>query len=48
MLENELDPDKRIHHEMTQIMLQSNGIGLAAPQVGILKEIFYLGNEGKY
>ena len=33
VLENELDQIKEFTREMTEIMLQSNGIGLAAPQV---------------
>lgn len=33
--------------EMTAIMFQSNGIGLAAPQVGVLKRIFVMGNSTK-
>ena len=33
--------------EMTHIMFENNGIGLAAPQVGILKRLFIMGNPDK-
>lgn len=33
--------------EMTRIMFENNGIGLAAPQVGILKRLFIMGNPDK-
>jgi len=43
VLENELEEIKEISREMSEIMLQSNGIGLAAPQVGISKSFFIYG-----
>lgn len=33
--------------EMTKIMFENNGIGLAAPQVGVKKKIFIMGNTEK-
>jgi len=33
--------------EMTKIMFENNGIGLAAPQVGVLKRLFIMGNSDK-
>jgi peptide deformylase len=45
VLENELDQIKEFTREMTEIMLQSNGIGLAAPQVGISKKFFIWGTK---
>lgn len=32
---------------MSKLMMESNGIGLAAPQVGVGKRIFIMGNETK-
>jgi len=32
---------------MTKIMFEHNGIGLAAPQVGVQKRLFIMGNEHK-
>jgi peptide deformylase len=32
---------------MTKIMFENNGIGLAAPQVGVLKRLFIMGNTDK-
>jgi peptide deformylase len=32
---------------MTKIMFENNGIGLAAPQVGVLKRLFIMGNSDK-
>lgn len=32
---------------MTKIMFENNGIGLAAPQVGIQKRLFIMGNSDK-
>jgi peptide deformylase len=32
---------------MTKIMFENNGIGLAAPQVGVLKRLFIMGNDQK-
>jgi peptide deformylase len=32
---------------MTKLMFDSNGIGLAAPQVGVLKRLFIMGNDQK-
>ena len=33
--------------DMSKIMIESNGIGLAAPQVGVGKRIFIMGNSEK-
>lgn len=33
--------------EMSKIMLENNGIGLAAPQIGLSKRLFVMGNETK-
>lgn len=38
------DPSELIRH-LAKTMMENNGIGLAAPQVGILKRIFVMGNE---
>lgn len=38
------DPTELIK-AMTKVMFESNGIGLAAPQVGISKRVFIMGNE---
>lgn len=32
---------------MSKVMIENNGIGLAAPQVGLKKRIFVMGNEAK-
>ena len=40
------DPTELVRH-MTKIMFENNGIGLAAPQVGILKRLFIMGNSEK-
>ena len=32
---------------MTKIMIENNGIGLAAPQVGIMKRLFIMGNSDR-
>ena len=32
---------------MTKIMFENNGIGLAAPQVGVQKRLFIMGNDQK-
>lgn len=40
------DPTELVK-QMTKIMFENNGIGLAAPQVGILKRIFIMGNSDK-
>jgi peptide deformylase len=45
VLENELELIKDYARNMHQIMLEYNGIGLAAPQVGINKRFFIYGNE---
>ena len=45
VLENELDEIKNFTREMKEIMLQFNGIGLAAPQVGIDKSFFIYGSK---
>ena len=45
VLENELNLIKEYTRDMSEIMLQSKGIGLAAPQVGIAKTFFIYGPE---
>lgn len=40
------DP-KELVTAMTKLMFESNGIGLAAPQVGVLKKLFIMGNDQK-
>ena len=40
------DP-KQLVTAMTKLMFESNGIGLAAPQVGVLKRLFIMGNDQK-
>lgn len=32
---------------MSKVMMENNGIGLAAPQIGINKRLFVMGNEAK-
>jgi len=32
---------------MTKVMFENNGIGLAAPQVGVMKRLFIMGNRDK-
>jgi peptide deformylase len=43
---NDGDPTELIK-ALSKTMLENNGIGLAAPQCGILKRIFVMGNEQK-
>ena len=38
------DPSDLVH-SMSKIMFENNGIGLAAPQVGVGKRIFVMGNQ---
>lgn len=45
-LEKDGDPTELIK-AMTKIMFENNGIGLAAPQVGVQKRIFIMGNPDK-
>lgn len=40
------DPSELVR-DMAKIMMANNGIGLAAPQVGVGKSIFVMGNEEK-
>lgn len=40
------DPNDLVR-SMIKIMMENNGIGLAAPQVGVSKRIFIMGNEQK-
>ena len=40
------DPTELVR-QMTKVMFENNGIGLAAPQVGILKRLFIMGNADK-
>ena len=40
------DPNDLIRR-MSKVMIENTGIGLAAPQVGINKRIFVMGNEAK-
>ena len=44
--ETDGDPTELIK-SMTKVMFENNGIGLAAPQVGINKRLFIMGNEGQ-
>ena len=46
-LENDLEKKELISnvHEMTELMYEANGIGLAAPQVGIAKRFFIIDVE---
>ena len=41
------DPTELIK-AMTKVMFENNGIGLAAPQVGIKKRLFIMGNEEQF
>lgn len=46
----EFDKDGDISNvikEMTKIMFENNGIGLAAPQCGLMKRLFIMGNKDK-
>lgn len=40
------DPTELVK-QMTKIMFENNGIGLAAPQVGVMKRLFIMGNSNK-
>ena len=40
------DPNDLIRR-MSKVMMENNGIGLAAPQVGISQRLFVMGNEAK-
>lgn len=40
------DPTELVK-SMTKIMFENNGIGLAAPQVGVMKRLFIMGNSDK-
>jgi peptide deformylase len=40
------DPAELIK-QMTKVMFENNGIGLAAPQCGIMKRLFIMGNQQK-
>jgi len=44
--EKDGDPTELVR-DMARIMMENNGIGLAAPQVGISKRIFVMGNQDK-
>jgi peptide deformylase len=44
--ETDGDPTELVR-DMARIMMENNGIGLAAPQVGISKRIFVMGNQDK-
>ena len=44
--ETDGDPTELVK-AMAKIMFENNGIGLAAPQVGILKRLFIMGNPDK-
>lgn len=43
---NDGDPTELVK-AMTKVMFENNGIGLAAPQVGIFKRLFIMGNSSK-
>lgn len=40
------DPTELVKN-MTKIMFENNGIGLAAPQVGVMKRLFIMGNQDR-
>lgn len=40
------DPSKLIS-AMAKVMIENNGIGLAAPQVGVMKRLFIMGNQDR-
>ena len=40
------DPTELVKN-MAKVMFQNDGIGLAAPQVGVLKKLFIMGNSDK-
>lgn len=40
------DPTELVK-SMTKVMFENNGIGLAAPQVGVMKRLFIMGNSDK-
>jgi len=44
--ETDGDPTELVKY-MVKLMIESNGIGLAAPQCGIMKRLFIMGNEQK-
>lgn len=44
--ETDGDPTELVK-SMTRIMFENNGIGLAAPQVGVSKRLFIMGNSDK-
>lgn len=44
--EKDGDPTELVK-AMTKVMFENNGIGLAAPQVGIMKRLFIMGNVDK-
>lgn len=44
--ESDGDPSELVKR-MAYVMMENNGIGLAAPQVGISKRIFVMGNKDK-
>jgi peptide deformylase len=44
--EKDGDPTELVK-AMTKVMFENNGIGLAAPQVGIMKRLFIMGNSDK-
>lgn len=44
--EKDGDPTELVR-AMTKVMFENNGIGLAAPQVGVLKRLFIMGNSDK-
>ena len=43
---NDGDPNELVRH-MIKLMMENNGIGLAAPQVGLNKRIFVMGNKDR-
>ena len=40
-----LENPSELVKEMTRIMFENNGIGLSAPQVGVNKRLFIMGNK---
>jgi peptide deformylase len=45
--ESDGDPAELVR-AMTKIMIENNGIGLAAPQVNVLKRLFIMGNDQRF
>jgi peptide deformylase len=46
--ENPIVPTHELLQEMRQLMLANNGVGLAAPQVGLSTRLFVMGDSNKF